>query len=420
MLKIEDLCVNLHPNWKKVRKMKQIKILFMLVMTILLMGSCLSDSDSSVTLYNDAAITDFTLGTLNKYVGDKKSTFSGNIYLFNIDQSNTGSHTLKDTTIIGRCVYNNDSLPLGTDLKHVVGTLTTMNNSLAVIESLERPGYFDYFNALDSIDFTKPRKVRVYSSDGSVYNQYYISVDAHQEDGDTFVWKLMDDAWQPTPDTQQLPTGIKQLLGNSTTEQYALSADNKLMVSRDNGASWQEDLINEDYDMLPTRDLALISYPMTNTDSVDYVLLIGNREVNEQNDEAIAMVWRKVVDYSKNSTKAKWNYMERNSTTGDSLALPRMKDLAMVKYDDGILVFGGEGIGGWDEPPYTMIYQSRDNGISWKYNPCYNFPEDFNNLATKVTAVVDKDNFLWLYCEGIGQVWRGRLNRLGWKNQSQK
>ena len=417
MLKFEDLCVNLHPNWKKVRKMKQIKISFMLLMTLLLMGSCLSESDSSVTLYNDAAITDFTLGTLNKYINDSKSTFSGSTYRFSVDQSSSGVHTFKDTTIIGRCVYNNDSLPLGTDLQHVVATLTTLNNGVALIERLDAPDHYDYFNLLDSIDFTKPRKVRVYSSDGSAFNQYYISVDAHQEDGNEFVWKLMDEAWQPAPNAQQLPAGIKQLLGNSTTERYALSTDNKLMVSRDNGASWQEDLINEDYDMLPTQDLALISYPMTNTDSVDYVLLIGNREVNDQNDEAIAMVWRKVVDYSKNSAKASWNYVERNASSGDSLALPRMEDLAMVKYDDGILAFGGDGIGGWDEQPYTTIYQSRDNGITWKFNPCYNFPDDFINLATKVTAKVDKDNFLWLYCEGTGQVWRGRLNKLGWKKQ---
>ena len=197
--------------------MKQIKILFMLVMTVLMMGSCLSESDSSVTLYNDAAITDFTLGTLNKYINDSKSTFSGSTYSFNVDQSSNGVHNFKDTTIVGRCVYNNDSLPLGTDLQHVVATLTTLNNGVALIERLDAPDHYDYFNLLDSIDFTKPRKVRVYSSDGSAFNQYYISVDAHQEDGNEFVWKLMDEAWQPAPDAQQLPAGIKQLLGNSTT-----------------------------------------------------------------------------------------------------------------------------------------------------------------------------------------------------------
>ena len=76
----------------------------MLLMTLLLMGSCLSESDSSVTLYNDAAITDFTLGTLNKYVNDSKSTFSGSTYRFSVDQSSSAVHTFKDTTIIGRCV----------------------------------------------------------------------------------------------------------------------------------------------------------------------------------------------------------------------------------------------------------------------------------------------------------------------------
>ena len=128
------------------------------------------------------------------------------------------------------------------------------------------------------------------------------------------------------------------------------------------------------------------------------------------------MVWRKVVDYSKNATKASWNYMERNAVS-DSLALPRLENLTMVKYDDGILALGGKGIGGCDKPAYSMIYQSRDNGITWKYNSCYVLPDDFNNSATKVTATVDGDNFIWLYCEGSGQVWRGRLNKLGWTNQ---
>ena len=383
-------------------------------MTTVLMASCLGSDDSSITLYGDAAITDFTLGTLNKYINGTKTTYSASGYIFNIDQSATGKHTFKDTTIIGRCIYNNDSLPLGTDLKHVIGSISTKNNGLAFMERLNEPGIYDTFSSTDSIDFSKPRKLLVYSSDGSNYNQYYISVDAHKEDGNVFVWKLMEKDWTETPDKTVLPTCIEELLGGCTTEQYALSTNNKLMVSRDKGVTWQEETITEDADKLPTRDLALISYPMTNTDSVDYVLLIGNREVTEQNNESIAMVWRKVVDYSKNAPKATWTYMERNANS-DSLALPRMENMTMVKYDDGILAFGGDGIGGWIEPPYTMIYQSRDNGLTWKYNPSYNFPDDFDRYASDVIAKVDKENFLWLYCKGSGQVWRGRLNKLGWK-----
>ena len=385
-------------------------------MTIVLMASCLKSDEDTVTLYNDAVITGFTLGTMNKYVNATKTTYTGSTYSFSINQ-NVATNIFKDVTCIGRSIYNNDSLPLGTDLKHVLCTITTLNNGITIIENIDEPNVYSYYSSTDSIDFTKPRKFRVFSSDGSVYNDYYVSVNVHQQDGNEFVWKLMDDNWTAVPDALPLPAGIKQLLGGSTTEKYALSTDNKLMVSRDNGTTWQEDVVADDADMLPTRDLSLISYPMANTDSVDYVLLIGNREVNEQNNEATAMVWRKVVDYSKQAPQAAWTYMGRNAKS-DSLALPRMKNLTMVKYDDGILAFGAEGIGGWDEPPYAMIYQSRDNGITWKYNSKYNFPDGFENLlTTNVTAVVDNDNFLWLYCEGSGQVWRGRLNKLGWKIQ---
>ena len=401
---------------EKSTQMKFFKISFILAMTIVLMASCLKSDEDTVTLYNDAVITGFTLGTMNKYVNATKTTYTGSTYSFSINQ-NVATNTFKDVTCIGRSIYNNDSLPLGTDLKHVLCTITTLNNGITIIENIDEPNVYSYYSSTDSIDFTKPRKFRVFSSDGSVYNDYYVSVNVHQQDGNEFVWKLMDDNWTAVPDALPLPAGIKQLLGGSTTEKYALSTDNKLMVSRDNGTTWQEDVVADDADMLPTRDLSLISYPMANTDSVDYVLLIGNREVNEQNNEATAMVWRKVVDYSKQAPQAAWTYMERDAKS-DSLALPRMKNLTMVKYDDGILAFGAEGIGGWDEPPYAMIYQSRDNGITWKYNSKYNFPDGFENLlTTNVTAVVDNDNFLWLYCEGSGQVWRGRLNKLGWKIQ---
>ena len=401
---------------EKSTQMKFFKISFILAMTIVLMASCLKSDEDTVTLYNDAVITGFTLGTMNKYVNATKTTYTGSTYSFSINQ-NVATNIFKDVTCIGRSIYNNDSLPLGTDLKHVLCTITTLNNGITIIENIDEPNVYSYYSSTDSIDFTKPRKFRVFSSDGSVYNDYYVSVNVHQQDGNEFVWKLMDDNWTAVPDALPLPAGIKQLLGGSTTEKYALSTDNKLMVSRDNGTTWQEDVVADDADMLPTRDLSLISYPMANTDSVDYVLLIGNREVNEQNNEATAMVWRKVVDYSKQAPQAAWTYMERNAKS-DSLALPRMKNLTMVKYDDGILAFGAEGIGGWDEPPYAMIYQSRDNGITWKYNSKYNFPDGFENLlTTNVTAVVDNDNFLWLYCEGSGQVWRGRLNKLGWKIQ---
>ena len=41
-------------------------------------------------------------------------------------------------------------------------------------------------------------------------------------------------------------------------------------------------------------------------------------------------------------------------------------------------------------------------------------PADFDYSTTGVTVTVDDDQYIWLYCAGTNQVWRGRLNRLGW------
>ena len=86
--------------------------------------------------------------------------------------------------------------------------------------------------------------------------------------------------------------------------------------------------------------------------------------------------------------------------------MPGLKGLTLLRYDDTVLAFGGD---------YSKIYQSRDNGITWKENDTYQMPEDFDKSTTGVLVRVDSDNFIWLYCSGTGQVWRGRLNRLGWK-----
>ena len=44
-------------------------------------------------------------------------------------------------------------------------------------------------------------------------------------------------------------------------------------------------------------------------------------------------------------------------------------------------------------------------------------PKDFDYVkTTSVKVVVDDDNYIWLYCDygSSKEVWRGRINRLGW------
>ena len=260
-----------------------------------------------------------------------------------------------------------------------------------------------------------PRTVHIYSSDGTNHNTYTIKINVHQEEGDTFSWQQMGPEYLidgPDATTYYQQDGSR-LIGWSTTELYRLTLDKRLLVSRNGGDTWEEELLDEDASMLPVQDICIISYPANLADSTDYVLMVGNRSLSEYPQESIAMVWRKIVDYSVDGPKGHWTYMEHASDT--TMALPRLENLRIVKYDDGVLALGGAGIGGCTTAPYTQFYQSRDNGITWKYNARYQLPAGFDTSASYVQMRTDENNFLWLYSTGTNQVWRGRLNRLGWE-----
>lgn len=387
--------------------MRKFKIIVIMLTAVLAMSSCIKSDESETTLYGDAYITAFSLGTLNRYLHTTSAAGTDSIYKVAV----TGSSYKFKIDQVNRLIYNTDSLPVGTDVAHVICNISTRNNGLAVIKDVSSDT-LRYYSSSDSIDFTQPRDIRVYASDGSGYNTYTIHVNVHQEEGNKFVWQQTDNNWTPDVTPQNLPQGIKQRIGSSSTEQYALSDDNRLMVSKDNGETWQEETLDDDAALLPTQDIAIVSYPMNMNDSTDYVVMVGNRNPNDYPQETTAMVWRKIVDYSKNAPAARWTYMERSDNS--LLTLPRLQNLTIAKYDDGILALGGAGIGGCTLGAYTQIYQSRDNGITWKYNSRYQLPEGFDKSAASVQMTTDEDNFLWLHCSGTGQVWRGRLNRLGW------
>lgn len=382
--------------------MKQIKTLCMLLLAIIGVTSCNKTDDTEVTLYSDAVITAFTLTNVDN--------------TFQIDQTEK-SYTVpinsdKDTLVTARHIFNTDSLAAGTDATKMLLNVSTLNNGTTIIRDTTDYEQWMYVYSTDSIDVSKPRLLRVWSSDGTGYSDYVLEVRVHQEKGDTLVWQLTDNSWTPTPIT--LPDGIKQLLGNSSTEEYALSTANQLMVKREGSTTFVADNIDAaDADKMPTDVVAMTYYPLnTGKDKADYLLLAGQwKEEVTQDDGTTASVWhsavwRKIVDYGKGAEKAQWVYMER---ANDLYSLPLMKSLTLVPYDNSILAIGCAT----DADTYAIL-QSRDGGITWKSSSIYQLPDDFDHTATQVTAEVDSDYYLWLHCEGTGQVWRTRLNRLGW------
>ena len=274
---------------------------------------------------------------------------------------------------------------MGTDVSRVLVSMSAYNNGTILIKDVASDT-LRFYNSTDSLDFTKPRIITALSNDGQGTRKYTVNINVHQEDPNAFVWKLMSNDWSPekTDDAEDnLPPGIKCILGRSTKEEYALSTDNRMMVLSEGSTEWEEDLLNDDAKLLPTEDVSLVCYPMALTPNTDYVLIAGNRDAKAYPQETTARVWRKTVDNDEQAER---------------------ENLSLIYYDDSILAFG---------MPFTDIYQSRDNGITWKVGETYQMPKDFDYVkTTSVKVVVDDDNYIWLYCSGSGQLWRGALNKL--------
>lgn len=148
--------------------------------------ACDTSSDVTETeTSRDCLITSVTLGNLVRDVHTKSSStgkdttitynVTGGAFLMYIDQ-------LKDS------VYNPDPLPVGTRMNKIVfATNGIVGSGRLTIESLTTH-QDTLFTPTDSTDFSVPRKVTVYSADGSLKRTYTFNLRVYKEYPDSMVW----------------------------------------------------------------------------------------------------------------------------------------------------------------------------------------------------------------------------------------
>lgn len=156
-----------------------------LITATLSLSSCLSSDETTVEYTHDTAITAFSLGSLDRYTKTKagkdtllKANVTGSDYKFYIDQAQ-------------RKIYNVDSLPAGTRTAAVLATITSKNSSPVILMHAKQTANLDsaaYYSSTDSINFSEPRLIRVYSSDYSAYAEYQVTVNVHKELPYEFKW----------------------------------------------------------------------------------------------------------------------------------------------------------------------------------------------------------------------------------------
>ncbi|MDD7128819.1 MAG: DUF6242 domain-containing protein [Prevotella sp.] len=157
-----------------------------LVITVCSMSSCLNDDNTEVTFYDDTAITSFSLGnfvynvTLKAKDG-KDSIVSRNAvgtnYPVFIDQTN-------------HRIYNVDSLPVATDMKHMLVSAYAKNGGSVLLKKIGSDS-LQFFSSTDSLDFSVTRELTVYSQSGLNTAKYTVDLVAHKEYADSFEWKKL-------------------------------------------------------------------------------------------------------------------------------------------------------------------------------------------------------------------------------------
>lgn len=433
-------------------------------------SSSTSDSESS----SDCAITAVTLGTLLRTINTvSPNTGADTTYTVNV----TGSLYPMYIDQLNNRIYNADFLPVGTQIDKVVFSTLKSSGTLA-IQSLST-GTDTLFSATDSTDFRKMRVVRVYSSDGQLSRLYDMEVNVHSEEGDSLVWKQT--AAAPASDlaaftksrllsvgttlyafgekadgtvslvvgsseSGQFSTGTNlasidgatlnvrsvQHLGNtfyalagsalvrsadgtswekvgaeslvalagvSADSLYALTAEGRIVATVD-GAAWTVQQADTDGEW-PLADYATALCPTHTNKSISTLIFAGYCTQQQ------ARVWKHDVDAQGIYTFA-WNYLPQTEELGE-VAFPTVSDPSLISYDDGLVLVGRTTEG------KAAIYRSSDIGRTWVSGE-YTAPAMAS--ATSLSATVDANHYIWIVCGGTGEVWRGRINRLAWKEDN--
>lgn len=184
---------------------------------------------------------------------------------------------------------------------------------------------------------------------------------------------------------------------------YAIS-EGKMLRSAD-ASTWEEDKLDSDALILPYSSIRALSLQQANGNK--RIVMVG------QNDNYTnAIVWNKMWNDSEKEEDAQWIYFPLSPD--NTIPCPRLQHLNLLPYDGKCVAFGGASL---DESHKALdaMYFSHDYGITWRPSTEYHMPIQLEGIEGCITSTVDKNSFIWIITNA--QVWRGRLNRLGFAQQ---
>lgn len=213
-------------------------------------------------------------------------------------------------------------------------------------------------------------------------------------------------SWTWTATTQ------KQLVAATTHHLFAYDAEGALNHSTDNGSTWtKEDIDANDAAYLPRQNVSSAILALTTNSDSYRIIMQGSRDVTAHSTDTANVVWAKVIDPNDNTQPWICYY---GSDSQAKYRLPRLAHLQMANSALGLVAFGGKGLGACKKEAHKMFWNSTDKGLTWQEDTVVTVPTDFASSNDALAFTIDANNYVWLVCGNSAQVWRGRLNKLGW------
>ena len=457
-------------------KLRVLNIIVSLFIAACTITSCLDSDVVEYEFSSNASITAFSItdSIVTYYpavVNGKDTTLStgvvGSNYPFIINQ-NEG------------LIYNPDSLPVGTDISKVVVGITADTQGIYIVAetdslweetdslNFEKPIQFKVLSEIGSYGRTYTAKINVHQQEPdslswtkmdsnfsktiqkqkAVYANNCIYVFA-EGNGQVIMTESTDGKNWSEPASIDIPTKADYSSVMVWGNQFYILADNELYIST-NGFQWNKvestqkiarllanihteynhkiiGIDSENYYIesengvvwnryetmpaeFPTSQTSFVSHVLDTNEKLGKILLIGDNGIET---DTITSVWTML------NTETSWiELMIENP----NYACPKLENSQLIQYNDQLYMFGGPGQHNGELQAFERIYASKDNGISWEdITEKIMFPQEFNTLYEEAkgnySCVVDDQQFIWIMWSQTGEVWRGRINKLGFKRQ---
>ena len=443
-----------------------------LITATLSLSSCLSSDETTVEYTHDTAITAFSLGSLDRYTKTKagkdtllKANVKGSDYKFYIDQAQ-------------RKIYNVDSLPAGTRTAAVLATITSKNSSPVILMHAKQTANLDsaaYYSSTDSINFSEPRFIRVYSSDYSAYAEYKVTVNVHKELPYEFKWHEL------AQNNSQLAefSDLKAVACGDSIYVFGKTAEGtKVLKSAINdGSAWSPIMMNESLSSDAYQSAVALEGKLyisaggkvyASADAATWTLVSGNADVKQligasskylyaYTATGISVSKDKGVSWEAEKLDKDADYLPTQNISMNVAGVLSAKDvenvmllgtrdkalkdtvattwLSTVDYanEDGQWNYleienNKSGKMPWLDQVITCAadtgfvalgsngkwYKSQNAGLTWKQDKMVVLPAKFATEG-RFAFCRDKQHYYWIIRNGY--VWRGRFNIDGWSKE---